>query len=96
MIHKTYVELECVVEGDFYPGDRGVNNPLKGIYEPATPPDIESATIYVLVGDKRVELPESHPMHDTLAEEALSAKLQSLEDEMYARADYEYDRSREG
>ena len=96
MRHETYIELECIVEGDFCAGSRGTNNPLAGIYEPSTLPEIENATVYILVAGKRIELPESDPMWDQIVDEALQNKLQSLEDEMYARADYEYDRRREG
>ena len=95
MRHETYIELECVVEGDFTPGSKGVNNPLAGIYEPSTLPEIENPTVYVLVAGKRMELPESDPMWDQIVEEALQNKLQELEDEMYARADYEYDRRKD-
>ena len=96
MRHETYLELECVVEGDLMLGSKGVNNPLAGIYEPSTLPEIENATVYVLVAGKRIELPESHPMFDELVEEALQNKLSDLRDEMDARGDYEYDMRREG
>ena len=96
MRHETYIELECIVEGDFMLGSKGVNNPLAGIYEPSTLSEIENATVYVLVAGKRVELPESDPMWDQIVEEALQTKLHELEEEMHARADYEYDRRREG
>lgn len=78
------------------PGQREVSLPLKGVYEPAALPEIENVTIHVIVGDKRVELPESHPMYDVFVEEAIEAHMKDLEDEMHARADHEYDRRREG
>ena len=106
MRHETYIELECIVEGDFLPGSKGKNDPLAGIYEPSTLPELENATVKVKVGevegndgilkDLTIELPECHPMFDQIVYEALQSKLQELEDEMHARADYEYDRRREG
>ena len=95
MKHDTYIELECSVEGDFMPGSRGINNPVAGIYEPSSLPEIENATVYVMVAGARVELPESHPMFDELVEEALQANLTRLHDEHEGRGDYEFERRKD-
>ena len=94
MKYSTYAELDVVVEGDWNPGSKGVNNPMQGIYEPEDPACIENPSVWILNGTDRVLMPESHPLWKGLVEEAEKGRLEDLENQHYERAEHEYDRRR--